>query len=69
MIRHPINCRKGSAWHSWQLRAIDWLDRNPNASLSQISIEAHTFASDTIGLGPHSSVYNAKHRAFMEVAQ
>ena len=69
MIRRPINCRNGSAWHSWQLRAIDWLDRNPNASRSEISKEAHTFASDTAGLGPHSAVYGAKHRAFMEVAQ
>ena len=67
MIRHPISCKVGSAWHSWQIRALDWLDRNPNASLSEISKEAHTFASDTIGLGPHSAAYGAKHRAFTEM--
>ena len=67
MIKRPINCKVGSAWHSWQIRALDWLDRNPNASLSEISREAHTFASDTAGLGPHSAAYGAKHRAFTEM--
>tara|TARA_R110002124_G_scaffold110641_2_gene264143 strand:+ start:148 stop:321 length:174 start_codon:yes stop_codon:yes gene_type:complete len=57
------------------MQAIEWLDKNPNANPDKISEEAHIskeahiFASDTAGLGPHSAVYGAKHRAFMEVAQ
>ena len=73
MTKHPINCKVGSAWHSWQMQAIEWLDRNPNPNPDKIreeehiNKEAHKFASDTAGLGPHSAVYGSKYRAFMEV--
>ena len=59
------NCRRGSAWHTWQCAGSEWRKANPTATADDALLAAKTFAHEGSG---HPNEISARHRAFMQCA-
>ena len=60
----PHNCRKGSAWHTWQEAGYNWRQKTYATSKGALLLAANAFASNSHG----DNERNAKKRAFIEGA-
>ncbi len=59
-----MNCKQGSAWHTWQLAGQEWRENTWATSEGAIMLAAVAFASNSDG----DNERNAKKRAFTEGA-
>lgn len=62
----PFNCKRNSAWHTWQIAAATWHAENPTASPAEITTAADIFGMEFVGLGNPEAAYGARRRAFIE---
>lgn len=60
----PINCKKNSAWHTWQQAGYEWRKKTWANSRGALLLAAAAFASQSYG----DNEYSARKRAFIEGA-
>ena len=60
----PYNCKKGSAWHTWQEAGHKWRQETWATTKGALLVAANAFASYADG----ENERNAKKRAFIEGA-
>ena len=58
-----INCKHGSAWHTWQINGAEWATSSKESTREAMAQAAETFAN---AAGWPQAAIEARHKAFIE---
>jgi|DEB0MinimDraft_4_1074332.scaffolds.fasta_scaffold643154_1 hypothetical protein len=58
-----INCKRGSAWHTWQINGAEWATRSSETTREAIAQAAEKFAN---AVGYPQAAIEPRYKAFIE---